>query len=90
MRFNKTNQLTVSGRVGNVTVQQGNNGPYGSLSIAVDTGYKGRDGNWVDDTSGSVVTPAPTSPTRAWARSDLLVVEGSLFESKWKDRGIRR
>lgn len=90
MRFNKTNQLTVSGRVGNVNVQQGNSGPYGSLSIAVDTGYKGRDGNWVEDTSWVTIEFGGNTGTyiadKSVGKGDLLVVEGSLFESKWKDK----
>lgn len=90
MRFNKANQLTVSGRVGNVNVQQGNSGPYGSLSIAVDTGYKGRDGNWVEDTSWVTVEFGGSTGAfvadKGVGKGDLLVVEGSLFESKWKDK----
>lgn len=90
MRFNKTNQLTVSGRVGNVNVQQGNNGPYGSLSLAVDTGYKGRDGSWVEDTSWVTIEFGGNTGNyiadKGVGKGDLLVVEGSLFESKWKDK----
>ena len=90
MRFSKINTMTVSGRIGNVNLQDGQNGPFGSLSLAVDTGYKNREGKWVEDTSWVTVEFGGNTGSfvadKGVGKGDLLVVEGSLFESKWKDK----
>ncbi len=93
MRTTKLNYTSVGGRVSNVDVKSGNNGYFGTVTIAVDDGYfkkgeNGQDGHWeertyfVDVKVDSHFLNYFKSPIET---GDEVTLSGKLVQEKWKD-----
>ena len=91
MKLAKVNEVAISGNVSNVDVKQGQNGLFGSISVAVDDGYKDNNGQgkWVDRTHFIEVKVSDKflkSIKGVIAKGDFIELEGKLVIEKWKDK----
>lgn len=93
MRTTKLNYTSIGGRVSNVDVKSGNNGYFGTVTIAVDDGYfkkgeNGHDGHWeertyfVDVKVDNHFLNYFKSPIET---GDEVTLNGKLVQEKWKD-----
>ena len=94
MKIVKLNTCHLAGNVSNVSIQSGQNGRFGTLSIAVDDGYfkkseNNQAGQWVERTyfvelkvNETVIKKFYVQPVKG----DQLVIDGKLVMESWKDK----
>ena len=93
MRLPKINETRLGGNIAQVNIQNGQYGPYGSCSLAVDDSYfkkgqNGQQGEWIDRTyfvevnlKSNVIKKVPNL-----SQGDAAVFKGKLVEEKWTDK----
>ncbi|MBD1389374.1 single-stranded DNA-binding protein [Neiella sp. HB171785] len=94
MKMAKKNDVCISGNISNVDVKNGQRGYFGSLSIAVDDGYRDQQTQqWVDRVYFVEVKVADKflkSVKATLAKGDYVEIEGKLVVEKWKDKDTQQ
>ena len=93
MKFPRMNEVEFSGNVANVTIQNGQYGAYGNMSVAVDDGYfqkgqNGQDGQWVDRThfiDCKLTSGALKKVDGQVNKGDFVIIKGKLVLDQWQD-----
>lgn len=93
MKNLKANSVNLAGNIAQVNIQNGQHGPFGSVSIAADDGYykkgqNGQQGEWIDRTHFIEVnmnSKSLQSLKQTLNIGDQLSIEGKLVVEKWQD-----
>lgn len=87
------NKVILVGNVGNIDVKEyernGEKKPLVQISLATSDGYKGKDGEWRNETEWHrciFAIPSLAERAKSVSKGDTIYVEGSIKTNKWTDK----
>jgi single stranded DNA-binding protein len=94
MKNVKLNAVQIAGNIASVEIRTGQNGRFGTISIAIDDGYfsksdqPGQKGQWVDRSYFIDCKVNENDLKKLYVdpcKGDQIVIEGKLVQERWKD-----